>query len=55
MSVLKEPMDVKNTVTITLEAIPATALDLVIDFTLMTPLVKVSQSLNLLSSNYAMM
>ena len=42
MNVLKELMNVKNTATIQLEAIPATALDLVIDFTLMTPHVKVS-------------
>ena len=43
MSVMKELMNVKNIVTIQLEAIFVTALGLAIDFTVMATLVKVSQ------------
>ena len=44
MNVLTVVMNVKNTATIPLEVIPATVLDLVIDFTVMVTLVKVSKS-----------
>ena len=40
---MKELMNVKNIVTIQLEAIFVTALDLAIDYTVMATLVKVSQ------------
>ena len=41
MNVLKVVMNVMNTVTIPLAVIPATVLDLVTDFTVMVPPVKV--------------
>ena len=41
MNVMKKPMNVKNTATIQSVVTTATVLDLVIDFTVMAPLVKV--------------
>ena len=48
MNVLKAVMNVMNTVTTPLAVILATVLDLVIDFTVMVPPVKVSHNLTLL-------